>query len=162
MRSRIARASRSISSVSASTTREPATGSTVLTTPVSAAMTCCVRSAMRADSRVGRARASSRPLQCSDWVPPSTAASACSATRTMLLSGCCAVSVLPAVWVWKRICCARGSAAPKRLRMMRAHSRRAALNLATSSRKSLWAAKKNDSRRPNESTSRPAARAAST
>jgi hypothetical protein len=37
-----------------------------------------------------------------DWVPPSTAASACIATRTMLTSGCWAVSVTPAVWVWKR------------------------------------------------------------
>ena len=69
-----------------------------------------------------------RPLQCSDWVPPRTAASACSATLTMLLSGCCAVSVLPAVWVWKRSCCARGFVAPKRSRMMRAQSRRAARN----------------------------------
>ena len=80
-------------------TWEPANGSTVLTTPVSAATTCCVRRAMWAEVRVGNARASSRPLQCSDWVPPSTAAIACSATRTMLLSGCCAVNVLPAVWV---------------------------------------------------------------
>ena len=151
-----------MASVSASTTWEPATGSTVLTTPVSAAMTCWVRRAMWAEVRVGRARASSRPLQCSDWVPPSTAAIACRATRTMLLSGCCAVSVLPAVWVWKRICWARGSVAPKRSRMIRAQRRRAALNLAISSRKSLWAAKKNDSRRPNVSTSRPAAIAAST
>ena len=74
-----------------------ATGSTVLATPVSAAITCCVRKAIRAASSVGSDSASSRPLQCSDWVPPSTAAIACSATRTMLLSGCWAVSVLPAV-----------------------------------------------------------------
>ena len=113
-----------------------------------AAMICCVRSAMRADSSVGSASASSRPLQWSDCVPPSTAASAWSATRTMLLSGCCAVSVLPAVCVWKRSCCARGFVAPKRSRMSRAHSRRAARNLAISSRKSLWALKKNDSRWP--------------
>ena len=39
---------------------------------------------------------------CSDWVPPSTAPSPCSATRTRLTSGCCAVSCTPAVWVWKR------------------------------------------------------------
>jgi hypothetical protein len=57
------------------------------------------RVADRRDRRVGRASASSRLLQCSDCVPPSTAASACRATRTILLSGCCAVSVLPAVWV---------------------------------------------------------------
>ena len=81
----------SIALVSASIAYEPPTGSTVLATPVSAAMICCVRSAIRADSSVGSASASSRPLQCSDCVPPSTAAIACSATRTMLLSGCCAV-----------------------------------------------------------------------
>ena len=120
----------------------------MLATPVSAAMICCVRSAIRADSSVGSASASSRPLQCSDCVPPSTAASACSATRTMLLSGCCAVSVLPAVCVWKRSCCARGLVAPNRSRMIRAHSRRAARNFAISSRKSLCALKKNDSRWP--------------
>jgi hypothetical protein len=71
-------------------------------------MICWVRSAMPAETSVGSASASSRLLVCSDCVPPSTAAMACTATRTMLLSGCCAVSVLPAVWVWKRSCCARG------------------------------------------------------
>ena len=40
--------------------------------------------------------------------------------------------------------------------MIRAHSRRAARNLAISSRKLLWALKKNDSRWPNALTSRPA------
>jgi len=39
---------------------------------------------------------------CSDCVPPSTAASASIAVRTMFTSGCCAVSETPAVWVWKR------------------------------------------------------------
>ena len=73
----------------------------------------------------------------------------------MLLSGCCAVSVQPAVCVWKRSCWARGFVAPKRSRMMRAHRRRAARNLAISSRKSLCALKKNDRRWPNASTSRP-------
>ena len=62
--------------VIASIAYEPPSGSTVLATPVSAAMICCVRSAMRAASSVGSASASSRPLQCSDCVPPSTAASA--------------------------------------------------------------------------------------
>ena len=66
--------------------------------PIRSAMICCVRSASVADSSVGSASASSRPLQCSDCAPPSTAASACTVTRTRLLSGCCAVSVLPAVW----------------------------------------------------------------
>ena len=41
-------------------TYEPATGSTVFATPDSEARICCVRSAMRADSSVGSASASSR------------------------------------------------------------------------------------------------------
>ena len=64
--------------------------------------------------------------------PPSTAASACTVTRTMLFSGCWAVSMLPAVWAWKRSMSERGSRALKRSRMMRAHSRRAARYLAIS------------------------------
>ena len=60
-------------------------------------MICCVRSASRADSSVGSDSASSLPLVCSDCAPPSTAASACMETRTTLTSGCCAVSVDPAV-----------------------------------------------------------------
>ena len=79
--------------------------------------------------------------------PSPPPAPAC-ATRTMLLSGCCAVSVLPAVCVWNRSCWARGLVAPNRSRMMCAHSRRAARNFATSSRKSLCALKKKDSRWP--------------
>ena len=54
-------------------------------------------------------------------MPPSTAASACTATRTMLFSGCCAVSVMPAVWAWKRSIWSAGPGALKRSRMMRAH-----------------------------------------
>ena len=134
----------------------------MLATPVSDAITCCVLSAIRAASSVGSDSASSRPLQCSDCVPPRTAAIACTATRTMLLSGCCAVSVLPAVCVWKRICCARGLVAPNRSRMMCAHSRRAARNFEISSRKSLWQLKKNEMRWPNSFTSSPASIAACT
>ena len=74
IRSMSAAASCSIASVSCSMTYEPPTGSTVFATPVSAAMICCVRSASRAASSVGSPSASSRPLQCSDCVPPSTAA----------------------------------------------------------------------------------------
>ncbi len=93
---------------------------------------------------------------CSDWVPPSTAASAWTVVRTTLLYGCWAVSEQPAVWVWKRSISERGLWAPKRSRMMVAHSRRAARYLAISSKKSLWALKKNDSRGAKLSTSRPA------
>ena len=72
-------------------------------TPVSSAMTCCWRRASSAASAVGTASASSYASVCSDWVPPSTAASAWMATRVRLFSGCCGVSETPAVWVWKRI-----------------------------------------------------------
>ena len=130
--------------------------------PDSAAMICCVRRASLADSSVGRASASSKPLEWIDCAPPSAAASTCTATRTTLLRGCWAVRVLPPVWAWKRRAIARGSVAPKRSRMMCAHSERAARNLATSSMRLLWALKKNDRRGPKRFTSSPAARAAST
>src|SRR5919112_859889 len=92
----------SISSVSASTKYEPANGSTVSAAPDSCATTCWVRTAILADFSLGSASASSKPFVCSDWVPPHTAANACSATREMLFSGCWAVSVTPPVCVWKR------------------------------------------------------------
>ena len=103
---------RSISSVSASTKYDPPSGSATLATFVSWAMICCVRRAMRAAFSVGRAIASSIELVCSDCVPPSTPASASMAVRTMLTSGCWAVSDTPAVWVWKRSCIDRSSWAP--------------------------------------------------
>jgi hypothetical protein len=55
-----------------------------------------------------------------------------------------------------------GSFAPKRSRMIVAHSRRAARSFATSSRKSLCRLKKNESRGAKESTVSPRAMAAST
>ncbi len=79
----------------------------------------------------------------------------------MLFSGCCAVSVEPPVCAWKRRASARGFVAPKRSRMIRAHSRRAARNFATSWKKSLCALKKKDRRAPKSSGERPAATAAS-
>ena len=105
---------------------------------------CAARSSPRA--RVGSASASSNEFVCSDCAPPQTAESAWIATRTMLFSGCCAVSVEPPVCAWKRSASAFGFVAPNRSRMMRAHSRRAARNFATSWKKSLCALKKNDSR----------------
>ena len=57
---------------------------------------------MRAAFSDGRASTSSIELVCSDWVPPSTPARASMAVRTMLTSGCWAVSDTPAVWVWNR------------------------------------------------------------
>ncbi len=81
-------------------------------TPVSSAMICCWRSASSAASAVGTASASSWASVWSDWVPPSTAASAWMATRVRLLSGCCGVSETPAVWVWNRIQAERSFSAP--------------------------------------------------
>ena len=81
-------------------------------TPVSSMITCWVRSAICADFALGRASTSSKALVCNEFVPPSTAAIASTAVRVTLLSGCCAVSDTPAVWVWKRSHCARGSSAP--------------------------------------------------
>ena len=62
----------------------------------------------------------------------------------------------PAVWVWKRSIHERGFFAPKRSRMVRAQMRRAARNLAISSKKSEWELKKKESRGAKVSTSMPA------
>src|SRR5665811_1794400 len=82
-------------------------------------MTCWVRNARRAAFWLGSARASSKELVCSDCVPPRTAPRPCSATRTMLTSGCCAVSCTPAVWVWKRNIWDLGFLAPNSSFMMK-------------------------------------------
>ena len=108
-----------------------------------------MRSAIVAACSVGSASASSNEFVWSDCAPPQTAESAWIATRTMLFSGCCAVSVEPPVCAWKRSASARGFVAPKRSRMIPAHRRRAARNFATSWKKWLCALKKNDSRSPN-------------
>jgi len=76
-------------------------------------------------------------LVCSDWVPPNAAAMACTVTRTMLFSGCWAVNVEPAVWVWKRSIMDFGFFALNRSFMIFAHMRLAARNLAISSKKLL-------------------------
>ena len=121
-----------------------------------------MRSAILAARSEGRASASSKPLVCSDWVPPATAAKPCSATRTMLFSGCWAVRVTPPVWVWKRSRSERSSLAPKRSRMIVAHIRRAARNFATSWKTLLWPLKKKARRGAKSSTARPASIAACT
>ena len=56
-----------------------------------------MRSATVAASSLGSESASSKEFVWSDWAPPSTAPSAWMATRAMLLWGCWAVRVLPAV-----------------------------------------------------------------
>jgi hypothetical protein len=121
-----------------------------------------VRRATFAARSVGSASASSKPFVCSDCVPPHVAAKPCSATRTMLLTGCCAVSVTPPVCVWKRSIIALGFVAPKRSRMIVAHIRRAARNFATSWKTLLWPLKKKARRGPKSSTRRPASIAACT
>ncbi len=95
-------------------------------------------------------------------VPPSTPASASIAVRTMLFSGCWAVSDTPAVWTWVRISQERGFLAPKVCFSSRAQIRRAARYLAISSKKSIWALKKKLSRGAKSSTSSPRATACST
>ena len=112
IRAKIRSASASSRSVSASTYHEPPSGSATLVTPVSSISTCWVRSAISADSSVGRASVSSRALVCSEFVPPRTAASASIAVRTTLFIGCCAVSETPAVWVWNFSHCAFSVFAP--------------------------------------------------
>ena len=129
-------------------------------TPVSCPITCWVRRAIFAACSVGSARASSNEFVCSDCVPPSTAASASSAVRTMLFRGCWAVSVAPPVCVWNRSIRLLGSFAPNRSAMTLPHIRRAARNFAISSKKFMWHAKKNETRGANASTSSPASIAA--
>ena len=137
-------ASSSSSSVNSCTKYEPASGSTVSAVPVSSARICCVRSARVAVRSVGMPSASSIAFVCRDCVPPSMADNAWNATRTRLFSGCWAVSETPAVCVWKRRRRASGSSILNSSRSNRDHIRRAARNLAISSKKSELALKKND------------------
>ena len=121
-----------------------------------------MRSASRAAFSVGSAMASSNEFVWSDWVPPSTAASAWTATRTRLTSGCCAVSWTPAVCVWNRSISDFGFFAPNSSRITSAQIRRAARNFATSSSSVVRETKKNASRGANSSTSCPDSIAART
>jgi hypothetical protein len=73
----------------------------------------------------------------------------------MLFSGCCAVREHPAVWVWNRRRIDVSSFAPKRSFSHRLQILRAARYFAISSKKSIWALKKNDSPWENASTSSP-------
>ena len=57
--------------------------------------------------------------------------------------------------MWKRSHSERGFFAPKVSRISRAQMRRAARNFATSSKKSLWLLKKNDSRGAKSSIASP-------
>ncbi len=110
---------------------------------------------MRAEKSVGSASASSSALVCSDWVWPCVAAIASIAVRTTLLNTSCAVSDQPEVWQCVRNDSERASFGAKSF-ISFAHNRRAARILATSMKKFMPIAQKNDSRGANLSMSRPA------
>ncbi|MEY9231964.1 hypothetical protein ABIF78_004287 [Bradyrhizobium japonicum] len=126
-------------------------------------LSCCRNSwvlrAMRAEKSVGSASASSSALVCSDWVWPCVAAIASTVVRITLLKTSCAVSDQPEVWECVRSDSERGSFGLNGFRSF-AQSRRAARSLATSMKKFMPIAQKNDSRGAKRSTSRPAARPA--
>src|SRR5688572_28463034 len=117
---------------------------------------------MRAECSVGRASVSSSEFVCSDWVGTITAARAWSATRTILLWGCCAVREHLAVCEWKRRIAERGFLQWNRSVITLYQILRAARYLAISSKKPLWALKKNDNRGAKSSTFIPARLAHST
>ncbi len=87
---------------------------------------------MRAEKSVGRAMASSSELVCRLWVWPLVAAMASITVRGTLLNTSWAARDQPLVWVWARRDRERESLGAKCWRISRAHSRRAALCLATS------------------------------
>ncbi len=77
------------------------------------------------------------------------------ALRAMLRCGRRAVIVTPDVCTWKRNFCAAAEVTPSSSRTKVAHIRRAARNLAISSKKSLWASRKNEMRGSAASGARP-------
>ena len=101
--------------------------------------------AMRAEKSVGSASASSSALVCSDWVWPWVAAIASTQVRITLLKTSCAVSDQPEVWQWVRSDSDLGFFGSNCLTSF-AHSSRAARSLATSMKKFMPIAQKNDSR----------------
>ncbi len=111
---------------------------------------------MRAEKSVGSASASSRALVCSDWVCPWVAAIASIQVRVTLLKTSCAVSDQPEVCE-----CVRSDSDlaffGSNCLTRRAHSRRAARSFATSMKKFMPIAQKNDRRGANASTSSPTA-----
>ena len=124
--------------------------------PLSSIRNSWVLRAMRAENGVGSASASSSALVCSDCVWPCVAAIASIWVRTMLLNGSCAVSDQPEVWQWARKGSDLSDFGPKPLTSP-AHNMRAARSLATSMKKFMPIAQKNDSRGANWSTLMPAA-----
>ncbi len=111
--------------------------------------------AIRAEKSVGSAIASSRAFVCSDCVCPWVAAIASMQVRCTLLKTSCAVSDQPLVCEWVRRLSDFGFVGSN-WRTSRAHSARAARIFATSMKKFMPIAQKNDSRGANLSMSRPA------
>ena len=125
-------------------------------------LSCCRKSwvlrAMRAEKSVGSASASSSALVCSDCVPPCVAAIASIVVRATLLKTSCAVSDQPEVWQWVRSASDLSLFGAKPLTSF-AQSRRAARSFATSMKKFMPIAQKNDSRGANWSIVKPARKA---
>ena len=149
-------ARRAMSWVRRSTYAEPAHGSMVRVVPDSCWMRSWVLRAIRAEKSVGSAIASSRALVCSDCVWPCVEAIASMPVRTTLLKTSCAVRDQPLVCECVRSERLLSDRAPCSL-TSRAQSRRAARILATSMKKFIPMAQKNDRRGAKTSTSRPTA-----
>ena len=115
---------------------------------------CCGRCAPRIRSAARSPRRSE--LVCRHWVPPSTAASASKAVRTMLLYGSCSCSADAAGLAMGAQHQALGPASRRSSVMIRCHSSRAARSFATSMKKFMPMAKKKLSRPAKASTSMPA------
>src|SRR3984957_12236662 len=124
---------------------------------------CCSSSwvlrAIRAEKSVGSASASSRALVCSDWVCPCVAAIASIQVLATLLYTSCAVSDQPDVWQCARSDSDLALLGAKSLTSF-AHSSRPARSLATSMKKFIPIAQKNESRGAKESMSSPEPRPA--
>ncbi len=141
--------------VSRSTNALPPHGSITRVVPDSCCSSSWVLRAMRAEKSVGSASASSSALVCSDWVCPWVAAMASTQVRATLLNTSCAVSDQPEVCECVRSDSDFGLLGPNWLTSL-AHSSRAARSLATSMKKFMPMAQKNDSRGANESMASPA------
>ena len=128
----------------------------IFVVPLSICSTSCVLRAMRAEKSVGNASASSSALVCSDCVWPCVAAIASTQVRDTLLNTSCAVSDQPDVWQCVRSARLFSDFGPKSCTSF-AHSRRAARSFATSMKKFMPIAQKNDRRGANWSTVSPAA-----
>ena len=116
--------------------------------PLSCCRKSCVLRAMRAEKSVGSASASSSALVCSDCVWPCVAAIASMQVRVTLLNTSCAVSDQPEVCEWVRSGSDFSLCGLKPFTSF-AQIRRAARILATSMKKFMPTAQKNDRRGAN-------------